>query len=75
MIQRNKLIKNACGARIGEIWRLGPFGWRYLLLELLEAHMGLGSTEDTFDAICLDTGERTRVFFSHGHMMGWTRVA
>jgi len=68
-------MKNVCGARVGEIWRLGQDGWRYLLLELLEDRYTAPHREDTFDAICLDKGERTRVFFSHVHTMGWEKVA
>jgi hypothetical protein len=67
------MMKNVCGAVVGDIWRLGEGGYCYLLLEYKRPLWG--GDEDTFQAICLDTGKYDAVFFSHYSRMGWEKAA
>jgi hypothetical protein len=67
------MMKNVCGAVVGDIWRLGEGGHCYLLLE--HKRPLWGGDEDTFQAICLDTGKYDAVFFSHYSRMGWEKAA
>jgi len=67
------MLKNICGAQVGDIWRLGKGGHCYLLLEYKLSLWGMD--EDTFQAICLDTGKYDDVFFKHYSNMGWEKAA
>jgi hypothetical protein len=71
-------MKNICGARVGDIWRLGTDGHSYILLELKTREsttLFFNSNEDTFLAVCLDSGTYDEVYFSHYNRMGWEKVA
>lgn len=71
------MLKNKCGADIGDIWRLGSDGEQYLLIRLKthEEDRWLNGDEDTFQAIQLSNGIYETVFFSHHNTMGWQKVA
>lgn len=67
------MLKNVHGAAVGDIWCLKG-NYHFLLLEHKER---IDNTpEDTFHALCLDTGHHDDVFFGH-HVKSanWEKVA
>jgi hypothetical protein len=65
------MLKNACGAWVGDIWSLDNGSNHYLLLE----YKCTVEDEDVFRAIHLQNGTRDDVFFNHRFRMGWEFVA
>lgn len=66
------MMKNICGAQVGDIWCLNNY-YHFLLLE----HKVFDDTpEDAFHALCLDGGFYDWVYFSH-HVksVSWEKVA
>jgi len=68
------MLKNVHGAAVGDIWQLKQSGWCFLLLEHRKYEGGYD--EDSFFAVCLDTGHYDSVFFDHNvPSSSWRRVA
>lgn len=66
-------MKNIHGAQVGDIWCLQK-GDYFLLLEFRES----ASThdEDTFYALCINTGHHDLVYFDHNvKSKNWRKVA